>query len=213
MSQELVDAIADMKEETALALAERMFDEGIDPVKLLEYSRSGMEIVGERFSEGTYFLPELIMAGEMLNQISKMAKSRMTEAAGADENRIGKFLIGTVKGDLHDIGKNIVTFMMDINGFEVIDLGVDVAPEAFVEAVKKHDPEIIGLSGLLTLAYEPMKQTVAAIDAAGLRNKVKIMIGGGSINEDVKTFAGADAFGKDAVTAVTIAKEWIGERP
>ena len=146
MSQELVDAIADMKEETALALAERMFDEGIDPVKLLEYSRSGMEIVGERFSEGTYFLPELIMAGEMLNQISKMAKSRMTEAAGADENRIGKFLIGTVKGDLHDIGKNIVTFMMDINGFEVIDLGVDVAPEAFVEAVKKHDPEIIQTS-------------------------------------------------------------------
>lgn len=210
MSQELIDAITNMKEEEALALAKQMLDDGKDPMKLLECCRTGMEKVGELFSDGKYFLPELMLAGEMLSQISEITKSKMAESAGTDKNHVGKFLIGTVKGDIHDIGKNIVCFMMDINGFEVIDIGVDVPPETFVDAIKKHDPEIVGLCGLLTLAYEPMKQTVFAIEKAGLRNKVKIMIGGGAMDEEIKTHTGADAYGKDAVAAVAIAINWIG---
>ena len=210
MSQELIDAITNMKEEEAVALAKQMLDTGKDPMKLLECCRTGMEKVGELFSDGKYFLPELMLAGEMLSQISEMTKSKMAESAGTDNNHVGKFLIGTVKGDIHDIGKNIVCFMMDINGFEVIDIGVDVPPETFVDAIKKHDPEIVGLCGLLTLAYEPMKQTVFAIEKAGLRNKVKIMIGGGAMDEEIKTHTGADAYGKDAVAAVAIATNWIG---
>ena len=210
MSQELIDAITNMKEEEALALAKQMIDAGEDPMELLECCRTGMEKVGELFNDGKYFLPELMLAGEMLSQISEMTKSKMTAPVGIDKTRVGKFLIGTVKGDIHDIGKNIVCFMMDINGFEVIDIGVDVPPETFVDAIKKHNPEIIGLCGLLTLAYEPMKQTVLAIEKAGLRSKAKIMIGGGAMDEEIKIHTGADAYGKDAVAAVTIAKNWIG---
>jgi 5-methyltetrahydrofolate--homocysteine methyltransferase len=210
MSQELIDAITHMKEEEALSLAKKMLDAGEDPMKLIENCRIGMEKVGELFNAGEYFLPELMLAGEMLSQISEIAKSKMTGSAGGDKNHIGKFLIGTVLGDIHDLGKNIVCFMMDINGFEVIDLGVNVPPETFVDAIKIHHPEIIGLSGLLTLAYEPMKQTVFAIEKAGQRENVKIMIGGGAMDEEIKIHVGADAYGKDAVTAVTIAKKWIG---
>jgi len=210
MSQELIDAITNMKEEEAFTLSKQLLDAGKDPMELLECCRTGMEKVGELFSEGKYYLPELMLAGEMLSQISEMTKSKMAESGEIDKDRIGKFLIGTVEGDIHDLGKNIVCFMMDINGFEVIDIGVDVPPETFVDAIKKHDPKIVGLCGLLTSAYEPMKQTIFEIEKAGLRSKVKIMIGGGAIHEEIKTYAGADAYGKDAVVAVNIAKNWMG---
>ena len=120
-------------------------------------------------------------------------------------------VIGTVKGDIHDIGKDIVGFMMDAHGFEVIDLGVDVPAARFVEAVEGHRPVALGLSGLLTLAYDPMKETVAALQDAGLREEVRIMIGGGAIDEGIREYAGADAYGRDAVEAVSLAKKWAGE--
>jgi len=166
--------------------------------------------VGKRFSDGLYFLPELMMAGEILAQISDIAKSKMESLSGPPRDRLAKFVLGTVKGDIHDIGKNIVAFMMDLNGFEVIDLGVDVPASAFVEAVRQYQPEILGLCGLLTLAYDPMKETVAALDEAGLRGGVKIMIGGGAIDDEIRKYSGADAYGKDAVAAVTLAKQWTG---
>ncbi len=169
-----------------------------------------MDIVGKRFSEGKYFIPELMLAGEMLNQISDMTKNKISASSATDIPRIGKVLLGTVKGDIHDIGKNIVSFMLDVNGFEVIDIGVDMPPETFVEEIKKNEPEVVGLCGLLTLAYEPMKATVDAIKEAGLREKVKIMIGGGAMDEEIRKMADADAYGKDAVSAVTLAKGWIG---
>jgi len=212
MNEDLVNAIADMKEQEAIALSEQKLAAGEDPLRVLELCREGMDVVGKRFGEGLYFLPELMMAGEILAQISDIAKSKLAPSSGPPRERLGKFVLGTVKGDIHDIGKNIVSFMMNLNGFEVIDLGVDVPPSAFVEAIKQHQPEILGLCGLLTLAYDPMKETVAALDEAGLRGGVKIMIGGGAIDDEIRKYAGADAYGEDAVAAITLAKQWIGEK-
>ena len=124
--------------------------------------------------------------------------------------KLGKIVIGTVAGDLHDIGKNLVTFMLDVNGFAVYDLGIDVKPQIFVDKIKEIQPQIVGLSGFLTSVYQAMKDTVEEIAAAGLRNEVKIMIGGGVMDEEVKKFAGADAYGPDAMAAVNLAKDWIG---
>jgi len=167
-----------------------------------------MEIVGKRFEEGNLFLPELMMAGEMLRQISEIIKPEMKEEAQI--KKLGKVIIGTVKGDIHDIGKDIVVLLLDVNGFDVMDLGIDVPPENFVDAIKDFQPSVIGLSGFLTLAYDSMKETVEEIKKAGLRDELKIMIGGGQIDEQVRKFTGADAYGKDAMAAVTLAKGWIG---
>jgi 5-methyltetrahydrofolate--homocysteine methyltransferase len=119
-------------------------------------------------------------------------------------------LIGTVEGDIHDIGKDIVVFMLDVNGFEVMDLGIDVPVQKFVDAVKEFKPAVVGLSGFLTLAFDAMKATVEALAKAGLRDKVKIMIGGGQIDDQVRKYTGADAYGADAMAGVALAKGWIG---
>jgi len=123
---------------------------------------------------------------------------------------LGKFVIGTVAGDIHDIGKNVVTFMLGVNGFEVYDLGVDVPAQKFVEAIEETKAEIMGLSGFLTLAFDSMKETVDAMRAAGLRDKVKIMIGGGQVDDEIRKYTGADAYRPDAMAAVSLAKEWVG---
>jgi 5-methyltetrahydrofolate--homocysteine methyltransferase len=208
MSQQLVEAIADMREEEALKLVREMVESDSDPMAILDTSREALDLVGKRFEEGTYFLPELMLAGEMMNQITEIIKPKLAEMP--DRERHGKVLIGTVEGDIHDIGKNIVSFMLDVNGFEVLDLGVDVPPPKFVEATQVFQPQVVALSGFLTLSFDSMKNTVAAIESAGLRDKVKIMIGGGQINEEVKEFAGADGYGKDAVAGISLAKKWVG---
>jgi len=208
MSKKLVNAIAEMKEQEALKLAKEMVEGGSDPMAILDAAREAMGIVGKRFEEGTYFLPELILSGVMLNQIAEMVKPKLAKAA--DVKRHGKVLIGTVEGDIHDIGKDIVVFMLDVNGFEVRDLGIDVPPAKFVEAIKEFQPQVVGLSGFLTLAFDAMKDTVEAIKKAGLRDKVKIMIGGGQISDEIKKYTGADAYGKDAMAGVSLAQEWVG---
>ena len=208
MSQKLIDAIADMREEEALKLVSEMAESGSKPIVILEAVREAMDIVGQRYEEGTYFLPELVLAGEMMNQITEMIKSELVKSPPVE--RRGKVLMGTVEGDIHNIGKDIVSFMLDVNGFEVLDLGVDVTPQKFAEAIRDFQPQVVGLSGFLTLAFEAMKETVEAIQKAGLRDKVKIMIGGGQMDDQVRAHAGADAYGKDAMTAVKLAKDWIG---
>jgi 5-methyltetrahydrofolate--homocysteine methyltransferase len=149
-----------------------------------------------------------MLAGEMMNQITEIIKPKLAEMP--DRERQGKVLIGTVEGDIHDIGKNIVSFMLDVNGFEVLDLGVDVPPQKFVDTIHAFQPQVVALSGFLTLSFDAMKNTVAAIESAGQRDKVKIMIGGGQINEEVKEYAGADGYGKDAVAGISLAKKWVG---
>jgi 5-methyltetrahydrofolate--homocysteine methyltransferase len=210
MSKKLVNAIADMREGEALKLVEEMVEGGSEPMAILDAAREAMDIVGQRYEKGVYFLPELMLAGEMLSQITDVLKPELAKLP--EIKRHGKVLIGTVAGDIHDIGKNIVTFMLDVNGFDVLDLGVDVPAQKFVEAIQDFQPQVVGLSGFLTLAFDTMKETVEAIKAAGLRDKVKIMIGGGQINEDIKEYTGADAYGKDAMAGVSLARKWAGAR-
>ncbi|HEM61083.1 MAG TPA: methionine synthase [Chloroflexi bacterium] len=211
MSKELVNAIADMKEQEALKLAQEMLDGGSDPMEILGAAREAMGVVGRRYEEGSYFLPELILSGVMLNQIAEMVKPKLVKES-EKEKRQGKVVIGTVEGDIHDIGKDIVVFMLDVNGFEVLDLGIDVPADKFVEAIKDFGPQVVGLSGFLTLAFDSMKDTVEAIKKAGLRDKVKIMIGGGQISDEIKKYTGADAYGKDAMAGVSLAKQWVGAK-
>jgi methanogenic corrinoid protein MtbC1 len=208
MIKELVEAVADMREEDALRLTREMLASGADPMEILGAGREAMDLVGQRYEEGQYFLPELIMAGEMLNEISDLVKPELAKMPQVE--RSGSIVLGSVAGDIHDIGKNIVTFMLDVNGFEVHDLGVDVSPQAFVAAIQEHGAQVVGLSGFLTLAFDAMRDTVAAIEAAGLRDRVKIMLGGGQVDDKIRAYAGADAYGDDAMEAVSLAKQWIG---
>ena len=147
--KQLVEAIAEMREEEAFALAKAMLDRGEDPVRVLELCREAMDIVGKRFEKQEYFLPELVLAGEMLENIGAIAKPLIQEKSGGETKKRGRVLIGTVHGDLHDIGKNIVTFMLDINGFEVKDIGIDVPVAKFVEEIREFKPSVLGLSGFL----------------------------------------------------------------
>ncbi|HSW38092.1 MAG TPA: cobalamin-dependent protein [Acidobacteriota bacterium] len=210
MSQELIDLVVDMREEEAVKLAEKLLNEGSDPLGLLDDCRAALGIIGDRFAAGECFVPELILAGEMLRQIGEMVKPRIANSGDGPQKKLGRIVFGTVEGDIHDIAKDIVVFMLDINGFDVMDLGVDVPAAKFVEAVKEFKPQVVGLSGFLTLAYDPMKNTVQALADAGLRDHVKIMIGGGQMDEQVAAYAKADAYGKDAMAAVNLSKGWTG---
>jgi 5-methyltetrahydrofolate--homocysteine methyltransferase len=207
----LVTAIADLEEDQALALVRAYLAEGMVPQTVLDLAQAAMQQVGARFEKGEYFLPALVLAGEMLGEIAGLVKPLLAGAtASVDAGSRPTVLIGTVEGDLHDIGKNIVIFMLDVNGFNVVDLGINVPVQTFVDAVRQHQPVVIGLSGFLTLAFDAMKDTVKAIEAAGLRQGRKIMIGGGQVDETVRAYCGADAFGRDAMAAVTLCKGWVG---
>jgi methanogenic corrinoid protein MtbC1 len=208
MADELINLLADLKEEESLKVVRDRLDAGEDPAKILEDTRKAMDIVGSRFAANQYFIPELIYSGEIMQTITGMIKPRL--AGTAEEKHLGKIVFGTVAGDIHDIGKNIVVFMLEVGGFEVFDLGVDVPAGQFVEKLKETDAKIVGLSGFLTLAFDSMKQTINAIKEVGLRDKVKIMIGGGQISEEVMKYTGADGYGKDAMAGVALAKKWSG---
>ncbi len=208
MREKLVEAIAEMREDEALALARAMLDAGEDPQAILSAASQAMTIVGQRFEEKEYFLPELIIAGDMMRAIGSLVKPKLSAQAG-QAPKLGKVLIGTVAGDIHDIGKDVVAFMLEVNGFEVHDLGVDVPAATFVAKIQEVQPEIVGMSGFLTLAFDQMKRTVEAIEKAGLRDKVKIMIGGAIMDEGAARYTGADAYGADAAAAVRLAKSWV----
>jgi methanogenic corrinoid protein MtbC1 len=205
---DLVNTLADLKEKEALKIVEDRLNAKEDPLKILEDARHAMEIVGKRFADSEYFIPDLVYSGEILKAITEMVKPKLTKTA--ETKKLGKVVFGTVAGDIHDIGKNIAVFMLDVNGFEVHDLGVDVPAQKFIDKIKESGAPIVGLSGFLTLSYDSMKKTVDAMKAAGLRDKVKVMIGGGQITEEVRKYTGADAYGKNAMAGVSLAKKWIG---
>jgi 5-methyltetrahydrofolate--homocysteine methyltransferase len=208
MTEALVQVLVDMKEAEALQRAKQLVDEGASPMEILESCSKAMEVVGQRFEKGVYFLPHLMMAGEMLKQISSLIKPLIQEQKTGDQG--GKVLIGTVEGDIHDIGKNIVVFLLEANGFQVRDIGINQKPAKFVEAINEFQPKVVGMSGLLTLAFDSMKKTVQAIEAAGLRESVRIVIGGGVVTEKIKEYSGADAYAPDAMAGVRLCKQWIG---
>jgi 5-methyltetrahydrofolate--homocysteine methyltransferase len=166
-----------------------------------------MQQIGQRFEKKEYFLPDLIMSGEILKDIFEQLRPKLQEAVTQESGK-AKVLLGTVAGDIHDIGKDVVKFMLDVNGFEVLDLGVDVPAETFVEKIKDFKPKVVALSGFLTLAFDSMKDTIEKIKTAGLRDSVKIMIGGGTVDDRLVNYVKADAFGETAMDAVNLAKKW-----
>ena len=210
MANDLINLMADLKEQEALTIVRRRLDAGQDPLLILDDSRKAMEIVGKRFSENEYFIPDLLYSGEIAKEIAELVKPKLAKAK--DIKRLGKVIIGTVFGDIHDIGKSIVSLMLDVSGFEVYDIGIDQAPQSFINKIKQTGTGIVGLSGFLTFAFDSMKETVEAIKAAGLRDKVKIMIGGGQMNDDIRKYTGADAYGADAMAGVALAKKWTGTK-
>jgi len=183
-------------------------NEGI--MAIMDEVKVAMKEIGRRFEEKEYFLPDLIMSGEILRQIFEVIGPRIKEAERTEEKK-GKVLLGTVAGDIHDIGKDVVKFMLESSGFDVLDLGVDVPSDVFVEKMKEYNPDVVALSGFLTLAFDSMKETIQKIKDAGLRDSVKIMIGGGTIDENIVSYVDADAFGESAVSAVNLTNEWTGD--
>jgi methylmalonyl-CoA mutase cobalamin-binding domain/chain len=211
LSEEFVKAIADLDENKALEIAKRRLESGEDPLRILEDLTKAAKIVGDKYASGEFFIADLVMAGEILKEVSELIRPKLKQL-GKARSIIGKFVIGTVQGDIHDIGKNIVVTMAEANGFEVIDLGVDVPPEKFIEAIKKYEPDIVGLSGLLTPSIDAMKMTIDAIKAAGLRDKVKVIIGGGRVDQYVKEYTGADAWTISAPEGIRIMLNWMEEK-
>jgi len=203
-----VEELVDLNEDVVHEQLKARLDGGEDPFAILKDVKTAMKIIGDKFSEREYFLPELIMSGEILKEIFEVLQPKLK--SGAKTESKGKIVLGTVEGDIHDIGKDIVRFMLDVNGYEVIDLGVDVSAEKFIAAVKEHSPKVLALSGFLTLAFDSMKEIIEKLKTEGIRDSLKIMIGGGTIDERIVDFVGADKYGDSAVTAVKLANEWMG---
>lgn len=208
MENDLTTILADLKEDQAVGLVKERLNSGDDPMAILKDARQAMEVVGKRYEENTYFIPDLVYSGEILKIITDIVKPKLIKEV--ESRTLGKVLIGTVAGDIHDIGKNIVSFLLEVAGFQVRDLGVDVPVGKFVEEVQTFKPDIVGLSCLLSVAFASMKETVDAFEKAGLRDSVKIMIGGGVVDHSISDNIGADGFDTSAMGAVTLSKKWLG---
>jgi len=207
VSEKIAALIAEVEEEETLEEVRRALDEGADPLSLVESLREGMTVVGDRFEAKEYFLPDLILAAEIFKGAIALLEPRLQTK---DISNKGTVVIGTVQGDIHDIGKNMVATMLKCNGYDVHDLGVDVSPQAFVDKASSTNADLVAMSGLLTLAFDAMKDTVDALAEAGLRDGLKIIIGGGPVNEKVLEYCGADALGKDPAEAIKLAREHLG---
>jgi len=168
--------------------------------------QEGMAIVGDLFQKGEYFVGDLIFAGELLSEAMKILKPAIGQGTTVE---IGSIVLGTVHGDLHDIGKNIFKNMCEAAGFQVFDIGIDQSPESFIEKIKEIKPNIVGMSGMLTLALESMKETILQLEEAGLRDSVKVIIGGNPVTKDVCEYVGADAFTVNAAEGVKICQDWV----
>ena len=203
---ELALAIADLKEDDVKKIVQAKINSGVDPMSIVDECRQGMEIVGERYKNKEYFLGELIMSGEIFKEAMAVVEPKLK--AGASGKPLAKMVLGTAKGDIHNIGKDIVATLLKAAGFEVYDVGIDAPPEAFINKLKETNATILGISGLLTPSFESMKQTVQAVKDAGLRDKVKIIVGGGIVTEVVCKYVGADAFTDDAPQGVELCKKF-----
>jgi 5-methyltetrahydrofolate--homocysteine methyltransferase len=188
-------------------LVKKALEENFAPKKILEDGLiKGMDIIGAKFKRNEVYVPEVLIAARAMRVGMEVLRPKLTETG---VKSIGKVIIGTVKGDLHDIGKNLVKMMLEGAGFEVIDLGVDVSVEKFVEAVKEHQPNIIGMSALLTTTMVNMPEVIKALEVAGLKDKVKIMVGGAPITQNYANQIGADGYSPDAASAADKAKTFI----
>jgi len=203
--QKLEQAMVDLDEQTVLDMMQSVADGNGDATEALEACQKGMEAVGRLYESGEYYIPDLIFSGEVMSKAVEIIKPLL--AASGTEG-LGKLLLCTVKDDLHDIGKNIVKSMLDAAGFEVIDLGIDVAPELIVQTAKEQGIKIIALSGLLSLAIGSMKATVDSLTEAGIRGDVKIILGGNPVNDETCRLVGADDWAFSPHKGVEICKAW-----
>lgn len=203
----MADALYAGRVDDVSALTKEALEEGHGPQEVLnEGLLAGMDRVGKDFRADILFLPEVLRAGRAMHAGVDILRPLLSKS---DTATLGKFVIGTVKGDLHDIGKNLVAMMLQGAGIEVIDLGIDTPAGKFIEAIKQHQPQIVGISALLTTTMGEMKTTLEALEVAGVRHGVKVMVGGAPITQQFAEEIGADGYGHDAVSAVDLAKAWL----
>ncbi len=205
----LAEAMAKLDKDSVIATVSQELKSGKDPLEILEELRKGMEIVGEGFEKLERFLMDFIWAAEIFKDATALIMPKIKQEMKDAPTR-GKVMVGTVKGDIHDIGKNLVIALLECAGFEVLDLGVDVPPEVFVEKIKEYKPQIVGMSGLLTASIDSMREAIQAIERGGLRKGIKIIVGGGVVGDKwTKGKVEADAVTTSAVEGVTLAEKYV----
>jgi corrinoid protein of di/trimethylamine methyltransferase len=214
MSEELYKAMAqsviDGDDDAAKALAQQALDKGVDALEAINKGyTAGMDVVGELFASGEYFLPDLILGGEAM-QAALATLEPALKAAGQEREVLGKVVLGTVKGDIHEIGKSLVGTMLSANGFEVFDLGIDIESAEFVAKAREYDADIVALSALLTTTMLQQRDVIEHLAEAGLRDRVKVMVGGSPVTQGWADQIGADGFAEDAATSVVAAKKLMG---
>ncbi len=204
----IIESVEQLNEEKVVQLASEVLNEGLGPVDVLELINEGMNRVGKLYESKEYYIADLIMAGIIFKEVLELDK--MNEHFHSRKHKkIAKVILGTIKGDIHDIGKDIFRGMLETSSFEVIDLGVDVPKEVFIKKVMDYQPDIVGISGVLTSTLEAMKEVIEGLDETGLRDKVKIIVGGNHLNEDACKYIGADGFANDASVGVKVCREWV----
>jgi methanogenic corrinoid protein MtbC1 len=205
---ELKEALANLEEDAIYSIVKEKLEGGLSAKEILKECQAGMKIVGERYNREEYFVADLMYAGEIMRNVMNTLTPHMKGAEGVED--MGTVVVGTVKGDIHDLGKDVVIITLQGNGFKVIDLGVDVSAEKFVEAIRKNKPEVVGMSVFLTSCFPSTENIVKAISDAGLRDRVKIMLGGAPVTEVVAQETGCDYYGKDAAAAASYALKAVG---
>jgi len=206
---QLRDAIVALDGDKAREAAQKGFDDGLDPVDMINQGiRSALDLMGERFASGNLFLPELMLAAKAADAAVGILEPELLRRGGAAE-KLGKVLMATVEGDIHDIGKNIVTLLMKSAGFEVVDIGVDKTGEEILGAAKVHEVEVIGLSALLTTTMPRMKEMVEILQESGVRDQYKVIVGGAPVTQEFADLIGADGYGADATRAVNVTKRFL----
>lgn len=207
----MAQAVIDGDNEEAMALAQQALDRGIDPLEAINKGFSaGMDVVGELYSSGEYFLPDLILGGEAMKAALTVLEPAL-KASGQARQVLGKVVLGTVKGDIHEIGKSLVGSMLSAGGFEVYDLGIDVPTEAFVAKSREYNADIVALSALLTTTMLHQRDVIEHLTEAGLRDRVRVMVGGSPVTQDWADQIGADGFAEDAAGAVVVARRLVGK--
>lgn len=205
----LADALAVLDKDAALAAVDEALNASVDPLELVGDGRQGLEVVGEKFGRGEFFLMELMRAAQIFQSVAGVLNPKIVEAH-SEVQTSGKVVIGTVAGDIHDLGKNIVKILLECRGVEVIDLGVDVPTQAFIAAIQEHQPQVVGMSALLTASVPAMNKNVEAFEAAGIRDQVKVIVGGGIVGEIDNTMLKTDYATVDANEGVKQIEQWIG---
>jgi 5-methyltetrahydrofolate--homocysteine methyltransferase len=211
MISNLTNNLVELEREKLLSEVNERLNQKEDPLKIFEECKQGMELVGEKYKNKEYFLAELMLSGDLFREAMELIEPYLGKMQ-PEEDVKGKILLATIKGDIHDLGKNILATLLKLEGFEVYDLGVDVNPDIVIEKVKEIQPDFLGFSSLLTITFDPMKEVIDKLEKAGLRDKLKIMVGGGITTPLVKDFVGADFQTVDAMEGVQFCLETIKSR-